>query len=323
MLVSIVIPTYNSSKFIEKTIAAIDEYAASASHDVELIIVDDGSRDSTFSTLTDIAGSCKVPMVLVQLFRNRGQFHALMAGLHHAKGDYVATLDDDLEYSPDQIPVLLGVFAGEYDKYDLVIGVPEERQSSWIRRKGSLLSNRVNSILIGKPAELRTGTFRLMTRQFVANLLEYKTANPIMAQLVFQTTRRVANITVTHRHGLRPSNYSLKHLVQTFFRMAQLFSDLPLRYMSCFGFTISALSFMAGLFYIIRYIIRYLTSYPRPVIVAGWTSIIVSILFFSGIILLSIGLLGQYIFRIYEEVNKHPNYQIRRIEKYSGVEKSG
>ncbi|MHB1190810.1 MAG: glycosyltransferase, partial [Armatimonadota bacterium] len=104
MLVSIVIPTYNSSKFIEKTIAAIDEYAASASHDVELIIVDDGSRDSTFSTLTDIAGSCKVPMVLVQLFRNRGQFHALMAGLHHAKGDYVATLDDDLEYSPDQIP---------------------------------------------------------------------------------------------------------------------------------------------------------------------------------------------------------------------------
>ena len=125
MYISIVMPTYHSAAFIAETVAEIERYAASSGHMIELVAVDDGSLDETFETLKSLALSTELDMRVIQLFTNRGQFHALMAGFAEARGDYIVTIDDDLEYNPDQIDRLAGAFNENPGRLDVVIGVPE------------------------------------------------------------------------------------------------------------------------------------------------------------------------------------------------------
>ncbi len=309
MLISIVIPTYNSSGFIGETFSAIERYAAGSGHDFEVVIVDDGSLDGTYETLKELAEKSALQMTIVQLFTNRGQFHALMAALAHASGDYVVTFDDDLEYHPDQIDRLLEKFNAEPGRWDVVIGAPNFRKRKTWRNIGSYTANLINTIMYNKPRELRSGCFRLMTSEFVKRILEYQTANPMFGPLIFKATRRITNVFVEHHQGLRRSNYSLSGLINVFYRNFQNFSEFPLRYISNIGFVISILSISFSLFFIFQYI----TGIPWQIKSPGWTSLITSVCFFSGLILAAIGFLGQYVFRVLEEVNKTPNFQIRNI----------
>jgi len=309
MLISIVIPTYNSSGFIEETVSAIERYAAGSGHDFEVVIVDDGSLDGTYEKLKEVAGKSALDMTIVELFTNRGQFHALMAGLAHASGDYVVTFDDDLEYQPDQIDRLLKKFNDEPDRWDVVIGAPSFRKRKIWRNIGSWFTNQVNTIMYNKPKQLHSGGFRLMTGSFVKRMLEYRTANPILGPLIFKATRRVTNTLVEHQQGLRCSNYSLSSLIGVFYKNLQNFTDFPMRYITNIGFGISILSISASLFFVFQYI----TGIPWPIKSPGWTSLITSICFFSGLMLAAIGFLGQYVFRVLEEVNKTPNFQIRNM----------
>lgn len=309
MLLSIVIPTYNSSGFIAETTSAIERYVAVSEYDFEVVIVDDGSLDGTYEKLKEIAERSALQMTIVQLFTNRGQFQALMAGLAHASGDYVVTFDDDLEYQPDQINCLLKKFNEEPGKWDVVIGAPNFRKRKIWRNIGSWFTNQVNTIMYNKPRQLHSGGFRLMTGSFVKCILEYRTANPILGPLIFKATRRVTNALVEHQQGLRCSNYSLSSLIGVFYKNLQNFTDFPMRYITNIGFGISILSISASLFFLFQYI----TGIPWPIKSPGWTSLITSICFFSGLMLAAIGFLGQYVFRVLEEVNKTPNFQIRNM----------
>lgn len=309
MLISIVIPTYNSSGFIRETVSAIEAYVTGSEHDFEVIIVDDGSLDGTYEKLQEVAEKSFLKMTIVQLFTNRGQFHALMAGLAHASGDYAVTFDDDLEYQPDQIGCLLTKFNEEPGRWDVVIGVPESRDRSRWREMGSWAANRLNSMIFDKPSQLKSGCFRMMTKVFVIRLLEHKTANPLIGPLIYKTTRRITNVSVKHQRGLRPSNYTRTGLVKALFKNLQVFSEIPLRYVANSGIFISLLSVAAAF----AFVIQYLTGFPWPIKAPGWTSLITGLCFFSGLILASVGFLGQYVYRILEEVNKTPNFQIRRL----------
>jgi len=314
MFISIVMPTYHSEKFIAETMDEIGRYVASSGHRFEVVVVDDGSLDGTFEKLKEIAKDTDLDLRIIQLFTNRGQFHALMAGFAHARGDYMVTIDDDLEYPPDQIDRLIEVFLKHPGRYDVVIGVPEGERKNLIRRAGSFVKNEINTIMFQKPRHLRSGCFRMMTAELAGKLLEFRTANPIMGPLIFKATRRIANVRVTHRKGLRESNYSLGKLVNVFFNNLQNFSDFPLRYISASGLLLSFVSLLMTLYYLIRHF----TGFPKPIKQLGWTSLIAAITFFSGAILFSLGFIGQYIFKIIEEVNKTPNYQIRNVIDYEG-----
>lgn len=308
MLISIVIPTYHSAKFIEKTFSAVEEYAAQFKRDVELVIVDDGSLDRTYEKLVFLAERSPISAKIIQLFTNRGQFRAMMAGLGHARGEVVITLDDDLEYHPNQIERFLEKFSDQPGEWDVLIGAPIMRKRSAYRNLGSWLTNEVNSVMFGKPRHLRSGSFRALSQEFVTRLLEYRTVNPILGPLIFKATRRVTNVTVEHQKGLRQSNYSMLSLVRTFSRNLQNFSEFPLRYISNLGLLTASVSFIAALLLVLQY----LTGFPWKIKSPGWTSLIVSIWFLSGAVLASVGLIGQYVFRILEEVNKAPNSQVRR-----------
>lgn len=309
MFISLVMPTYQSESFIAKTVEEIERYAVSSPHRFELVVVDDGSLDDTFDKLKEIAAGTKLDMRAVQLFTNRGQFHALMAGFAQANGDFVVTLDDDLEYHPTEIDRLIEAFEKEPGRYDVVIGVPTGEKRSLLRKAGSFLKNEMNTIMFSKPRRLRAGCFRMMTREFTGKLLEFRTANPVIGPLIFKATRRIANVDVRHRTGIRKSTYSLRKLVRTFFSNLQNFSEFPLHYISMSGLAISVMAILLTVYYLIRYF----TGFPRPIRQLGWTSLIVAITFFSGVILFSLGFIGQYIFKIIEEVNKTPNYQVRAL----------
>lgn len=309
MFISIVMPTYHSARFIDRTVAAIDTYVSGSGHRFELVAVDDGSIDGTFETLTGLVHSGALEVRVVQLFTNRGQFHALMAGIAHARGDYIVTFDDDLEYMPDQIDRLIAPFEDEPGHWDVVIGIPGEGRKGPVRRLGSAFKNEMNTIMFGKPRHLKAGCFRMMTAEFARKLTEFRTAHPVIGPLIFKATRRIKNVAVNQSEGLRKSTYSLRKLVATFLHNIQNFSDFPLHYISMAGLMLSALSVMLTVYYIVRYY----TGFPRPIQQLGWTSLIVAITFFSGAILFSLGFIGQYIFKIIEEVNKTPNYQIRAV----------
>ena len=312
MLISLIIPTYQSERFIEKTIAEIERYTGSSEHRFEVVAVDDGSLDGTFELLKKLSNESALDIRVIQLFANRGQFHALMAGFVHAQGDYLVTLDDDLEYPPNQIDRLIDVFEKEPGRYDAVIGIPEGKPKSLIRRAGSFTKNEINTVMFSKPRHLRSGCFRMMTAELARKLLEYRTANPITGPLIFKATKRIKNVPVNHERGLRESNYSLMKLINTFFNNLQNFSEFPLKYISMSGLVLSALSLLMTAYFLMRHY----TGFPRPIKQLGWTSLIVTITFFSGAILFSLGFIGQYIFKIIEEVNKSPNYQIRNVVEY-------
>ena len=234
-----------------------------------------------------------------------------MAGLSHARGELVVTFDDDLEYSPSEIDKLIAPFETQPGRHDVVIGVAQERDRTMLRNWGSLVVNRVNTVMFNKPIHLKSSSFRAMTGEFARNLTDYKTANPVLGPLIFKATRRIINLPVEHQPGLRRSNYSFLGLVQTFYANILNFSEFPLRYMSRAGLMLA----IASLAFAAFVLMQYLTGWPYPINAPGWTSLIVAISFFSGAILFSIGFLGQYVFRIIEEVNKAPNYQVRRFYK--------
>jgi glycosyltransferase involved in cell wall biosynthesis len=307
MHVCIVIPTYRSAKFIEQTLDAVQDYAGEADHDVS--VVDDGSDDETFQRVEAFANGAVIDVQAIQLYKNRGQFHALMAGLSHAQGDFVVTMDDDLEYPPSQIPRLLAPFLERPGRLDAVIGVPADRKTGPLRQAGTWVKHRVNSLVLNKPAEVRSGCFRMLTGELVRHLSEFRTANPVLGPLIFKATRRVTNVTVTHHEGLRRSNYSLWRLVNTFYDNLLNFSEVPLHYISIAGLLTAMASLSFGLFLVMQYF----TGWPWSITAPGWTSTLVVIALASGAILFSVGFLGQYVFRIIEEVNKTPNFQIRSI----------
>ena len=146
MFISLIIPTNHSEDFIEETISEIERYVSSSEHSFEVVVVDDGSLDGTFDKLSEISGKTKLNFRIIQLYTNRGQFQALMAGFANAGGEYVVTLDDDLEYHPGQIDLLIDTFVKEPGRYDVVIGVPKDVKKSLLRSAGSFVKNEVNTI---------------------------------------------------------------------------------------------------------------------------------------------------------------------------------
>ena len=313
---SVVVPTYRSSHFITQTLDALAAWAKTRSDEVEVVMVDDGSSDDTFSTIRNWTANSELEVRIVELFRNTGQFHALMAGLSHARGELVVTFDDDLEYAPTEIEKLIAPFETQPGRHDVVIGVAQERDRTLLRNWGSAVVNRVNTVMFNKPLHLRSSSFRAMTGEFARNLTDYKTSNPVMGPLIFKASRRIINLPVEHQAGLRQSNYSYFGLIRTFYANILNFSEFPLQYISRAGLILA----MASLTFAAFILMQYITGWPYPIKAPGWTSLTVAIAFFSGAILFSIGFLGQYVFRIIEEVNKTPNYQVRRF--YTGEEQA-
>jgi polyisoprenyl-phosphate glycosyltransferase len=307
-LYSIVIPVYNSEQVVGSTITRIVEVFEAAGLRHEIILVNDGSRDRSWDVIAERARTTP-NVVAVNLLRNYGQHHANLAGMREATGDYVITMDDDLQNPPDQAPLLIEkAMAG----HDVVFGRFERKQAAGYRRLGSKLINLVNRRVFAQPPDLAVSNYRVLRRDVVDRICSSRTAHPYITGQALLYSSNAADVLV--RHDARPvgkSNYSLRRILALVFVILFSYSLFPLRAAAAGGFVVAALSFLLGAFYLAR-------SIFVDVQVPGWTTIAVLLSLFSGVIIALLSMLGEYVVRTLNAVSEvevyHVVERVRRAE---------
>lgn len=307
-LYSIVVPVYNSELSLvplyERINAVFEEVLK---QDYELILVDDCSHDSSYAVVKQLAARDS-RVKGVQLAVNHGQQKAVLCGFNYVNGDYVITMDDDLQHPPEEIPKLVEALGGEDSDVDVVIGSYDSKKHGPIRKFGSWLMNKSSNIIYGKPLSLKLTSFRLMRRYVVDNLCLVSIAQPTIGPLLLQTTKRIINVTVVHdRRVYGKSNYSFGKLIRAFWSNILTNSDLPLKLIGNIGIICTFVSFIL----LIKCLVDY---FSKRIAIQGWTTLVVLILMFGGLIFFSIGMLGRYMTNLMLEAKKYPSFLVRRTD---------
>ena len=301
--VSIVIGLYNSEKTIGAVLKEIDEaFAESGKYKYEVVLVDDYSPDGVYDVVKKIAQQDKRIKVL-HLSKNAGQTNAVIEGYHYADGDYIVEMDDDLQMPAREIIHMLTVL--EEGDYDVVFAKYQQQKESAFRRLGSKFNNKMAEWMIGKPKEIRVNSFFIMRKFVKDEFLKYSNHYPYLYGIIFSITKNVANVDVEHRERTNgKSNYTFKKLFGLWLNGFLNFSVQPLRVATKLGFLITFLSFIVIILLIIQRMVA-------PTQAIGWTSIMISVIFFSGVQLIGIGLLGEYLGRLYLSTSGLPRTTVR------------
>ena len=300
---SFVIPCYCSEKSVGNVIdEVVKTVTDDGRYDYEIICINDFSRDNTLDVLKGLAEENK-KIKVINLSRNFGQHSALMAGFNYVSGDIVVCLDDDGQNPPSEMFKLIDKLE---EGYDLVSAkYKQEKRRSLIRKLGTKVSFWMSSYFIGKPKNIDLNSYYVFKRYVVDEIIKYKNAYPFVHGLILRITRNMANVEIEHKtreHG--KSSYSFKKLLSLWMNGFTAFSEKPLRLASFFGVLCSLGGFAYGIVTIIRKIL-----YPE--IPTGYSSIMTAVLMLSGITMLFLGLLGEYIGRIYISINNAPQFAIK------------
>lgn len=315
MKLSFVIPCYRSEKTISAVVDEIKSVVETRKeYDYEITMVSDHSPDNVY---TVIEGMCrKDPRHLkgMELARNFGQQSALMAGYAASQGDIIISLDDDGQSPADAIYSLVDRLR---DGADVVIGSYETKKHNIFRNLGSLVNSLMTTWLLGKPRNIQMTSFFAM-RRFVADaVLSYNGPYPYLGGLLFRVTRNIVNVPVRHRARTEGrSGYTFNKLVSLWLNGFTAFSVKPLRLASWAGFICSAMGFLYGFWTVVN---KLFINHEAPM---GYSSIMSAILFIGGILMLILGLIGEYIGRIYICINKSPQYIISKSTASQGTEGS-
>ncbi len=306
-LLSFVIPCYRSALTIGGVVRELDETLEKRAEDYEyeLILVNDGSPDNTAEVLSKLCAEDE-HRVFVDLSRNFGQHSALMAGFHQVKGDIVICLDDDGQTPADECFKLIDKVA---EGYDIVYADYGKVRQNAFRRMGSRFNTACNHIFFGQPKGLNVNSYFACRRFVVDNAMNYPNPYPYITGLMFESVKTYANVSVTHRARAEgKSGYSLKKLISLWFNGITAFSIKPLRLASYIGWITAA----AGFLFALATIIRKLTN---PLMQAGWASTISVMLLIGGVIIALIGIVGEYIGRIYMSINRYPQFVVRSVTR--------
>ncbi len=307
---SIVIPCYKSSATIQKVVEmTAQELEKLGIHDYEFVLVNDSSPDEgkTIAVLRKL--NALYPYVtVVDLAKNAGQHNAIMAGLHYVSGSFVIGMDDDMQTHPSQIKFLIE----EIQKgYDVVYGFYPQKKHSVFRNLGSKFNYWTSRLLLGKPKNMQTSSFWIMRRFVADSMLSYTNSYAYLQGLVLRTTKNISCIPIQHfEREVGTSTYTFKALVRLWSSILG-FSIVPLRLASYMGYIFSLLGILGSIIVIARKILS-------PEMAIGWPSVMCAILFFAGINLLFIGLVGEYVGRIFLSLNKEPQYVVRQIYQARG-----
>ncbi len=302
MLLSIVLPCYRSASMIQSLVESIEnEIEKMPQYDYEIILVNDSSPDHTWSAIANLANTSD-KIKAIDLSRNVGQHAALMAGYRFAKGDIIVNMDADGQNPPDQIHLLLDKLA---EGFDIVIAKYPRKKEAFLRRVGSAINERMARYLLRKPKNLEINSFYCMRRFVVEEILRYKGPFPYLAGLLLRATSHIANVIVTHQERMEgKSGYTVSKLLSLWFNGFTAFSVKPFRIATLIGFVFSAMGFIYGIYIIIH---RLVDSSVQM----GYSSLMAAIVFTGGVLMLMLGLVGEYIGRIYISLNNAPQYVIR------------
>jgi polyisoprenyl-phosphate glycosyltransferase len=302
---SIVIPCYNSEKSLPELNKRLEAVLRHLGVKYEIIYVNDSSQDDTKRVLRNMASNNDA-IVVIDLMSNVGQFRSLICGLEHAKGNYIVTMDDDLQHPPEEIVKLYRELVKNAD-LDAVIGSYKKKKHSLIRNFGSYSAQRIRAMLTDKNNELPITSFRCMTRPLVKAIVSNKTIFPAINLIIFQSTNNIRSIEVDHhlrKYG--KSNYSFFELIKVFFAHLLNNTNLPLRVVRVLGLFIFTLGLLFSLYYLPGYFLG-------RVILSELTVLFLLLNIYTGLLLLSIGVVGEYSFKVLQEVKRYPRYNIREI----------
>ena len=301
---SFVIPCYGSETTIEIVVSEIIETLRQRpEYDYEIVLVNDCSPDKVWERIRALAlGNSRITGI--NLAKNFGQHAALMAGYRQCTGDLVISLDDDGQTPAGELFTLVDKID---EGWDVVYASYEHKMHSGFRNFGTWMNERMTESLIGKPKGLKVTSYFVMQRFIAEEILRYQNAYPYIEGLIFRATRHIANVPVTHHSRMvGESGYTFGKLLALWFNGFTAFSVKPLRIATVCGTASAFLGFCYGLYVIIRKLVD-------STIEMGWSSIIASIFFLGGLILVMLGLIGEYIGRIYISINNAPQYTIREI----------
>lgn len=306
-LLSFVIPCYRSAHTIGAVVEELTRTVQTRqdAYDHEIILVNDGSPDNTAEVIREL---CKAypAIVFVDLSRNFGQHSAIMAGFHQVKGDIVVCLDDDGQTPADECFKLIDKVA---EGYDIVFAEYPKRKQSWFRNLGSRFNTFCNHFFYNQPKELTANSYYACQRFVVDSALQYPNPFPYITGLLFQSVSRYCNVPVNHRARMEgQSGYNLKKLISLWVNGVTAFSIKPLRLASYMGWVTAFAGFVFALYTIIRKLFH-------PEMQAGWASTISVMLVLGGVIIALIGVVGEYIGRIYLSINRYPQFVVRSITR--------
>ena len=299
---SLVIPVYNGSRTIGPLVERIATVFAFTPF--EIVLVNDGSEDNSEMLCAKLAQKFTQTITFVHLSRNFGEHNAALAGLSQARGRYAAVLDDDGQNPPEEVARMLQELKSK--NYDVVYGHYIEKKHSWFRNAGSRFNDGIATLMLDKPKDLYLSSFKVMNRFLVNEIIKYRGPYPYIDGLIYRTTRKIGQIQVEHRANIiGPSRYTFRKLVRLWLNMFLNFSIKPLRLSVYAGLFVACLSILAlGLILIDK-------IWITPNLTLGIPTVLASIVFFSGVQLMILGLVGEYLGRLYLDQTGTPQYIVR------------
>lgn len=300
--VSFIIPCYRSEKTLEgvvdeirNTMQALEQYT------YNIILVNDCSPDHTLEVITKLCETYD-NVVGIDFAKNFGQHSALMAGLRKSDGDIVVCLDDDGQTPADEVGKLL---AGIENGSDVVYAQYETKKHSMFRNFGSWTNDIMTRVMLGKPKDLHITSYFAAKRFVVKSMLAYENSYPYVIGLVLRATKNISNVPVNHRsREVGASGYTMKKLLSLWFNGFTSFSILPLRVATVVGSCCAGVGFLYGFYTIIKKLVN-------PAVPVGFSSLMSVLVFIGGMLMIMLGLIGEYVGRIYISINNSPQYVIR------------
>ncbi|MBV8654095.1 MAG: glycosyltransferase family 2 protein [Alphaproteobacteria bacterium] len=309
---SIVVPVYNGAKTVGELVEALAALAIPGGH--EIVLVNDGSPDNSLAVCRDLVRSCKVPLTLVNLARNYGEHNAVMAGLRHTSGAWVITMDDDLQNPPSEVVRLLE-YAQKSGKQVIYTWYGTKEHAAW-RNFGSRFTNKVADYLLDKPKGFYLSSFRCMSAFVVEHITRYDGPFPYVDGLILQVTQSIDRLEVKHLPRAEGrSNYNMRRLIRLWLNMFVNFSVMPLRLSTMTGIALS----LFGAFATVAAFIEAMFFDTPP----GWGSLMAAVCLLSGVQLLILGIVGEYLGRLYLTANGKPQSIVADIDRNPPALKDG
>jgi glycosyltransferase involved in cell wall biosynthesis len=299
---SIVIPVYNGAASIGELVAALEQLHIAGGH--EIVLVNDGSPDNSLEVCRALVAQARVPITLVALSRNYGEHNAVMAGLRHARGAHIITMDDDLQNPPEEVERLLA--HAQQSGHEVVYTYYDDKRHAAWRNLGSRFTNWVAGFVLDKPKGFYLSSFRCISAFVAREITRYDGPYPYVDGLILQVTQDIGRLRVRHLpRAVGRSNYTLRRLLRLWLNMFVNFSVMPLRLSTLAGFGLSLLGALGSL----AAMIEALVSMTPP----GWASVFSALLLLSGVQLLILGLVGEYLGRLYLTANRRPQSTVRSV----------
>jgi glycosyltransferase involved in cell wall biosynthesis len=297
--ISIVVPVYNSATSLASLCERVDVHCKAAQWNYELVLVDDGSADQSWAEIKRLK-SIYPAIHGVRLHKNMGQHKAILCGLANAGGEWIATMDDDLQFLPEDIQVLLD--CAKTTHADMVYGMPEKKQNSFFRNLGSKTLSRILMSYASLPAE--GSSFKLIHHLLAQKVIHYRHPFLFVDEVLCWNAKHLEYITVSHKNReVGKSNYSFFSLLKMGMKLIINYTNFPLRLITYFGL----FAFIVCLGIIAYFIYNKYANGAE----LGFTSLIVSIFMSTGLILFCIGVIGEYLNRIFILQSEKPLYVIK------------